>query len=191
MSLIALSGCSTTIASDEIEWQTVAEGPIVVMEFSDGVYVSGYFHAGFYGGHGEIDSRGVIDYQYARQLEDGGIRKDLISTTYERFAAGRYPRSRVVTIYQDAAPDGSDARIEIFKCALPEELEQENRDIWELDPFGFSGGRHQLPDTCLTTGSDKLDRYELRVDIHVPPGSVVETFSTQDEAAQEDDDADG
>ncbi|WP_181273627.1 hypothetical protein [Brevibacterium oceani] len=177
---LVLTGCGSTLSPEDVAWDKIGEGPIVAMDSSAGVYVSGYMSSGMFGGHGEIESEGVIDYKYARELDDGGVREDLVSTTYQRFSPslgpndGKYPGSRVVTIYQDAEPDGSDARIEIFECALPENVKAENEKRAPVDST-------YLPDTCRTPSGTALDRYELRVDVHVPPGSVVEKYDDQDE----------
>lgn len=184
--VLSLTGCSTTIAPEDVAWQKVAVGDIVAVDSTTGVYINGYMRLTAGTGGGRIDSEGVIDYRYARVLADGGIREDLVSTTYERFTSNSYPGSRVVTIYQDAQPDGSDARIEIYKCALPEDLQAENEEARKTQGPYFSD-KHTLPSTCVTPAGDSLKYTELRVDVHVPPGAVVETF----EGTSEEEGTDG
>ena len=143
-----LAGCAPASAADT-EWSLIAEGDIVAIDSNTGVYVSG--RIGMY--RGSIDSSGVIDYQYARVLSTGGVREDLISSTYNRFEYGTrtYPGSHVVTLFEDADADGSDARIEIFRC---------------------NGNGHQ----CTMPDGARMGESTLRVDVHVPAGSVVQSF---------------
>lgn len=158
-SLAIVTSCGTA-DPDAYTWTLVSQEPIIAMDATTGVYVEG--HIGILGG--KIESRGLIDYRYARELEDGGYRQELVSSVYERIPAAWepvYPGADVVTIYQDAQPDGVDARIEIYECELPEE--------WTV-------GRCVMPD-----GAD-MDDAMHRVEIHVPPGAVIESFSASSES---------
>ena len=160
LALVAgLAGCRSA-EPDEITWTLVAEGDIVAMDATTGVYVEGYVNTGLIGGVGGIRSRGVIDYKYARELDEGGFRQDLMSSTYERIADyDAYPGSNVVTIYQDAEPDGTSARIEIYRCELP--------DDWQVTE-------------CVMPDGQAMDSTRHRVAIHVPPGTVIQAFDEPD-----------
>lgn len=149
--IAVLTGCvSLQPGPVEVEWDLVAKGDIIAMNSTTGVYVSGRM---YYGGGGRVESRGVIDYQYARAVKTGGIREDLVSTTYNRFSSFTdYPGSEVVTIFEDATTEGDGARIEVYECA--------------------ANGTH-----CTMPDGSRL-RGRLRVDVHVPAGSVVQTFDS-------------
>lgn len=153
---VALTGCSAA-EPDNVTWTLEAKGPIIAIDSSTGVYVSGRISA--FGG-GNIESRSVIDYQYARTLKTGGIREEMISTLWARYDYGTesdYPGSNIVTIYEDAKPDGTGARIEVWECATG----------------GLGLQRCAMPD-----GAD-MGTSRVRIDIHVPPGTVVQPFDDQ------------
>lgn len=157
LSVASLVSCAGPLSPEEVEWQLVAQGPIVAMDNTTGVYVEGYI--GRHGG--EIDSRGVIDYKYARKLSDGGFRQDLVSLTYERITKEHngftesYPGADVVTVYQDAQPDGSDSRIEIYFC---------------------SNGGDNWSNRCVMPDGGSMLGTSYRVDIHIPPDALIQTF---------------
>lgn len=159
--ITVLAGCTSPADPDDITWELVAEGDIVALDDSTGVYVQGYL----YRGTGEIESKGVIDYKYAYLLEDGGIRQGLITELWGKLTTYDYPGSSVVTIYQDVEPDVSPStadgqpsaasRIEVFRCHPPK------------------GAYCVMPDGSAMSGAD------LRVDMHVPSGAVVDTTSLE------------
>lgn len=145
-----LTGCVSNADPSDVEWTLVAEGDIVSLGDNTSVYIEGHF--GYLGG-GHIESKQIIDYKYARVLNNGGFRQDLVSSTYERLVDyDDYPGSEIVTIFQDAESDGEGARIEIYRCS---------------SDIGFA---------CVMPDGQPMGASRHRIDIHVPPGSVIEPF---------------
>lgn len=153
---VALSGCGTADPED-VEWTKVESQPIVAIDDSTGVYVTGSFS--FFGG-GDVESEAKIDYKYARKVKGGGLRQNMVSDLYASvYKHANYPGAKVVTIYQDVDSQRETARIEVYECGV--------------DEGAF--------DDCAMPDGTPMGSQRYRVDIHVPKGSVVEADSVQPE----------
>lgn len=120
-------------------WKVVGEGEIVAMDSVNLVFI-----------RGGLNSKSVIDYQYAYRTKDGGYRQRMVSDVWREVTRiYTYPGSEAVTIYEDATGDVK-PRIVMYMCSTEEVFT-----------------RCTMPDGKTTTSA-------YRIDFHVPPGTVVE-----------------
>jgi len=140
MVLIApLTACS---ASKDTQWKLVAQGEIVALDSVNLVFVRG--------GRYTINSKSVIDYQYAYRTKDGGYRQRMVSDVWSEVTrSDSYPGPSVVTVYPDAGGDVKPS-IQVYRCSTPETFA-----------------------ACALPDGTKIEGV-YRVDFHVPPGTFVE-----------------
>lgn len=154
---VAVSACGNA-NPDEITWTKVKTQEIVEIDDSAGVYVTGSFTLGT----GDVDSETKIDYKFARKVEGGGLRQQMVSDYYAKLeytdadglrhsTHGGYPGSEIVTIHQDVDRPSETPRVEVYECSTDGH---------------FKG--------CVMPDGGDMSGASHRIDIHVPAGTVVD-----------------
>lgn len=191
--LLTLTACDPhQVPEEHSSWELVDTIDLAAIDSSNDIYVEGSFRTSFLGGEGEMESRQVIDYKYAEVVnDDGGIQQKMLSDYFESFPESPYeasadeptltsssggydidyPGADIVTIYQ--TPDEDQPRIETYFCEVDEDHLDDNRGWWGPPSY------YSCEDSYSGGDRDLLIRFE----IHVPEGSVVQSFD--DESTQE------
>lgn len=201
VALLALTACGDrhVVPEEHYTWELIDNIELEAVDSSNDVYIEGSFRTFLGTGDGEVESHQVIDYQYAEVIdEDGGIQQKMLSDHFDSYPAaidtdrndvetpvrttsrgssGRdltYPGSDIVTIYQHE--DETDPRIEAYYCLADEDHLAGDED----NPFSS---------TITSYGCEGMpgDEYpvSIRYEIHVPEGSVVQTFDEQTEEVEQ------
>lgn len=179
---VGLASCSVP---EDSEWGIRARGAIVAVDNAQSVWIKGgrFWTAG----------GSYIDYQYAYTAKDGSIKQAMVSDLYKRYAYtshrdGSMP-SGAVSIYQDveAGYDPEDPeqgpRIVVLQCRLQAEEAPEDPSEPSIDPGRFFA---QASCTDPTTGG-AVRGGEVRIEIHVPVGAVVDVDSLSPEEGEGED----
>lgn len=200
--LLALTACGDrhVVPEEHYTWELIDTIELEAVDSSSDVYIEGSFRTFLGTGDGEMESHQVIDYQYAEVIdEDGGIQQKMLSDHFDSYPAASdtdlhdvetpvrtrvrdsggkdltYPGTDIVTIYQHE--DETDPRIEAYYCLADEDhLEEAVEDA----PFSSSIKSYG----CEGTPGTEYP-ISIRYEIHVPEGSVVQTFDEQSEEVEQ------
>ncbi|MST63959.1 hypothetical protein [Schaalia hyovaginalis] len=134
-------------------WTTLAYGEIVQLKDGSGVFVSGT--------RWHINSRNVLDYQYAYVDSNGNIKQNFVSHLWDRHSADLYVGygEESVTIYEDVTEPGAQAYIEVVQCQPPAKNTE--------DPTLNDGLFHKYSCAGARIG-------EVFINIHIPPNTYID-----------------
>lgn len=134
-------------------WTTLAYGEIVQLKDGSGVFVSGTRY--------HVNSRNVLDYQYAYVDSNGGIKQNFVSHLWDHHSADPYVGygEGSVTIYEDVTEPGAQAYIEVVQCQPPAKNTE--------DPTLNDGLFHTYRCAGARLG-------EVFINIHIPPNTYID-----------------